>query len=82
MALKKGDIMRQLSADHASEVERLEKMIDQKLAEDYAGRRISISLSGFPHERVRQELTRRYKEAGWRIKFDDDQRDGAFVSLE
>ncbi|MFA6383361.1 MAG: hypothetical protein WCX17_02970 [Parcubacteria group bacterium] len=82
MALKKEGLAEKLQREHEAEVKKIEKLIDDKLARDYTGRPISVTLETYPHEKVRQELTRRYKEAGWTIEFKDDQRDGPFITLQ
>jgi hypothetical protein len=65
MAIKKEGLAEVVASNHKLEVERIEKIIDKELKEEYVGRAVSVELrSGYPHEKVRIELKRRYEEAG------------------
>ncbi|MFA6270113.1 MAG: hypothetical protein WC657_02800 [Candidatus Paceibacterota bacterium] len=64
MALTPGDLV--LSIAEVSEADRLEVLIDKRLKAEYvAGCKISVPMGSTPI-RVRNELIRRYKIAGWK----------------
>jgi len=73
-----------LTEEQLAKVEALEKEIDEAIREGYGydDKRIIVSIP-YPPKKVRQELARRYRKAGWRIAFhlDDGRGDGDWVSL-
>jgi sugar-specific transcriptional regulator TrmB len=82
MAVSKAELTEKLTRDQKRELEKLESQFDKKLREDYSGSEITIGLKNLPHERVQEELKRRYKKAGWKIKFESEQRNGDWVSIK
>jgi len=84
MAIKPEHLMIPAENDKA-ECDRREKQIDEALrqkARMYRGGAITLNDDLFSKDGViRDELARRYRVAGWVVKFEDDQRDGPWVSM-
>jgi hypothetical protein len=81
-----------LTREDMERVGTLEKQIDGQLRTRYSGGRFCMSITTshqrdqtdteFNGARVREELRKRYLEAGWKkVEFHDDQRDGESIIL-
>jgi hypothetical protein len=81
MAVKKAELVGIFNESQRREITLLENAIDEKLKKDYAGGVVNVAPGNYPHEKVKQEIIRRYTEAGWKIKFESDQREGPWFSL-
>lgn len=82
MVIKKEELSKGLTEEQRAEAKVLEKKIDLALrAEFVEGRNVIVHIDGWPNERVRRHLENLYKEAGWKIKFDSEQREGEWIEL-
>ena len=81
MAINKAELSKSFNNQQKKEIDALEAMIDGRLMADYAGSPMNIAIKGLPHAKVQQEIRRRYRQAGWQIKFESDQRDGEWIEL-
>lgn len=73
----------QLTDGELINIEAAEQQIDQAAREGakWGTDRISIGVDVPVTHRVRQELTRRYTEAGWSVTWHDSQGDGMYIEL-
>jgi len=71
MAVSKQDLIGFLTAEQTKQVEELEGQIDERLREEYTpGAVVLVNFhSNPPHDRVRLEVERRYREQGWDATF-------------
>lgn len=67
---------KKLTREEKSDVRRLELKIDKALK---TGVRC-LDLS-FPSEKVKEEIIRLYKEKGWPVEYECDQRDGNYLDF-
>ncbi|OHA50029.1 MAG: hypothetical protein A2991_01765 [Candidatus Terrybacteria bacterium RIFCSPLOWO2_01_FULL_58_14] len=81
MAITKAEILGRLTQDQEAAASALEATIDAEIRRNYVGRELVVTISHWPHERIRQELERRYREAGWILSFHSDQRDGSWITV-
>ena len=82
MVIKKEELLKALTEEQRAEAKALEKKIDLALRGDFVeGRNVIVHINGWPHERVRRHLEKLYREAGWKIKFNSEQRDGEWIEL-
>lgn len=66
-----------LTENDELEVQRIEEIIDDKIKLEYVkGRAVNIQLERFPSKRVMNALIQKAYEAGWDIRFREDQREG------
>jgi hypothetical protein len=77
MALSPQEAKRRLKSAIADKAREKEEKIDKALA---AGTR-TISVQGWSSELI-GEISRRFRVAGWRVRFTSDQRDGNFLEFE
>ena len=70
MAVSPQDVFR-LDQSELDIVEKMESRIDKQLRSQCGKECISVRMSAkdFPNRRVRNELMRRYKMAGWEVEF-------------
>jgi len=81
MAINKAELVHRLTEQQRKETDAFETLIDNRLKADYAGERICVEIKNFLHPKVRREIERRFSQAGWKIKFESDQREGDWVEL-
>ena len=65
MALNAQHLLRGLFDNEKAHADRLEKLIDDDLRKTYCGGTFSKSIEDDAHDRVLNELQRRYAQAGW-----------------
>jgi len=66
------------------QIAQLVEKIDKELEKNYTpGDRVTIYLPREPilHKKVIEEIKRLYKETGWTVIFDGNQRDGDYIML-
>lgn len=82
MPIKKDELMngKVLTKVEITQIRRVEECIDNQLRAFYEGSPIGISIRSLS-SRVQRELLRRYVAAGWKVKFEYDQREGNFIKL-
>lgn len=76
MVVRPKDVER-LTAKDEKEVKRLEEMIDAALMEGNT----TINIGFFPCRKVRDAIMGMYQNAGWDVKYEDDQRDGSYLKF-
>ena len=81
MAIKKSELVSLFTKQQKCEIAAFESRTDEMLRSKYAGKQVNFEIPRWPCDKVRREIERRYKEAGWKIKFGSDQRDGNWVEL-
>ncbi len=81
MAIPKSEAARTFTEQQRLEFVALENKIDEKIRSDYKGSGITVSLSRYPNEKVRAAIIEKYREVGWQVRFEDDQREGTSVFL-
>jgi hypothetical protein len=83
MAIKKREVVDSLTEQQEKEIAAPEETIDERLRSDYVGwgDPVNVSLPHLPQKSVQHEILRRYREAGWRVKFKDDQWDDVWIEL-
>lgn len=83
MAILKADLATKLTTKQSAEVKRIEAVIDARLKDEYVGIPLMIPAGcADVHHRVKAELTILYTDAGWKIGFEHDQREGEFIRIE
>jgi len=82
MAIEKAELSKILTKKQLQEVKILESHFDKELREEYTGDQgVIIQLNNSPNPKIQHELERRYRQAGWKIVFHSDQREGEWVEL-
>jgi hypothetical protein len=81
MAVSKAEVSKSLSDSQLAQVDALEDLFDRSLREEYSGKRLLVDVEAGIHDKVKQEVARRYRLAGWKVKFDSNQRDGSWVEF-
>lgn len=72
---------RELNEDEKEEVRRLEKSIDKRLMESDSEYGITVDIQS-TRPKVYKELIRMYDLAGWKVRYQSDQRDGDYLLFE
>jgi len=82
VALKPSDLSR-LTEEEQADLKALETRIDRTLRESakWSQNKHWISVSNTT-PRIREEIAKIYRDAGWKVRWDDDQRDGMSMILE
>ena len=82
MAIKKADLADMFTRRQESEIDALEKSIDERLKSEYCGGTVNVSIPDpYPHPRVMKEVNRRFEESGWTFEVKSDQREGSWLEL-
>jgi len=81
MAIRKEDALQQLTKDQQAEVQEYERRIDHAIHEGYDGTPLIMSENLPTSNRVQKLLQKKYAEAGWKLSFHHDQRDGGWIEL-
>jgi hypothetical protein len=81
MAITKAEVTQTLTKEQLREVKTLEQSFDKALKDNYDNEPLFIDLERLPDDKIQKELKRRYKEAGWRTKFESDQREGSYIVI-
>jgi hypothetical protein len=63
------------------EISHIEEVIDDAIVSQYGARAIGGSLEKYPSPFVAKVLMEKYSSAGWALRFNDSQRDGASFSV-
>jgi len=81
MVIKLEEALKKLTNNEQNELISLEKEIDKAITEDFDGNEIYLGDFEYSSERVFQKLKEKYREAGWTLKYESDQRDGDFLRI-
>jgi hypothetical protein len=68
---------KELSAEEKANVKNLEIRIDKALQEQ----RLTFAINHFPSSKVREQIIRLYRGAGWNVEYISDQRDGDYLQF-
>ncbi len=87
MAIKKVRLLANLTPDQKREFDCLEKQIDNALTGRIGmrfsdGDRVIVPVFGLPPAKVRAELERVYTDAGWKINFEENNREFGSTAIE
>lgn len=71
---------KKLNQQDLEQIAQLERTLDEAISKKFGrdGTQVAVSVS-YIDERIRRELTRRYAEAGWNVKYQEDQREGDWL---
>lgn len=74
MAVRKSEVNEPLTVQEVEEVAKLEKLIDAGVRAQFSGktRMVVVCLPRYPDARIREELVRRYDDAGWNVSFENN----------
>lgn len=91
MVIKPEDLRKKVHEHDKDVIARLEAHIDELLEAQYSDKSKIVKftldflekdlLEAFLHERVRNELFRRYRQAGWNVKYEYDDRRGRYIEF-
>lgn len=84
MVVRPEELIDNLTPEQEQQVKELEEIIDSVLRKYWTpeGNLNHVSIPFHPEEKVRSALIKLYRNAGWVMKFEDDQRDGNFVVVK
>ena len=82
MAIKPEKLLETLSRDAQSQMNRLEREIDNYLKANFADETIFVPIEEYPNANVAKRIKEKYRAAGWtKAQFHSDQRDGDYFEL-
>lgn len=83
MTIKPSDLSK-IREEEKNDIKTLEKRIDESilLQSKFGKTSYEFSVDIFPNVKVRKEIIRIYREAGWKVNLIDDFKEGDYVLIE
>jgi sugar-specific transcriptional regulator TrmB len=82
MAIRPEKLLEKLGKDAESQVNRLEREIDDYLKANFEGEAVFVPITEYPNAYTAKKIKEKYRAAGWtKTQFHSDQRDGDYFEL-
>ena len=85
MVIRYDELENKIKDMDKTKVEALESKIDNALLDSYGnGSSVTIGITNLdlPRQYVMNDLFSQYRQAGWEVKYNSDQRDGDYLSVQ